>query len=443
MPPPSSGTNLALGKAVTRSSDCSCGRATAALDGDPATFWQPLSGDRTDNRNVWLRVDLAVPSAVEYAVLKFRTGTADLVEFQIRTSDDDTTWQTAYSKHQDTGPINAGETATFPRVTARYVRIDFTLGTGAANFQLNELELYAAAPPPVLASVRLEDTASRVYAAGETVPLVVGATLGIVAKGTMSNGGAADLSGAGITFASSKPSIARIDQAGLIEALQAGVAKITAGVTLDDVTREVQLWVDVDNPALLVADVRLTHPAMTAQIGQPAVIVPGSEYPALHARAHADLTVSGTVVRQAGETVFVVPTHRPRERRRHCAARPGHRRREGLYEVRLQLARAGEPTAHDAFYFTVMDGSALPAGQSLVAHPDAAGKLTYVPDFKGNRIIDFSSSGYAGGGVRLPDVRRGSPSRLATETIPRASRPPSMPCHSCRKMPTASAGRCC
>ena len=52
------GDNLALNRTVTRSSDCSCGRAAAAVDGNTATFWQPLSADRTDDLNVWLLVDL-------------------------------------------------------------------------------------------------------------------------------------------------------------------------------------------------------------------------------------------------------------------------------------------------------------------------------------------------------------------------------------------------
>jgi F5/8 type C domain/Bacterial Ig-like domain (group 2) len=404
-------TNLALGKTVARSSDCSCGRATAAVDGNPATFWQPLSGDRTDDRNVWLRVDLGAPSALEYAVLKFRTGTADIVEFRIRTSDDDASWHTAYSKHRDSGTINAAETATFPSVTARYVRIDFTLGTGSPNFQLNEFEVYATAPPPVLASVRLEDTAGRIYEPAETVSLAIGATLRLVVKGTMSNGAPADLGHASIAFASTKPAIARIDAAGLIETVGAGVTKITASVTLDDVTREVALWIDVENPTLLIADLRLAHPTMTAQIGSPALVAPGSEYPVLHARAHVDVSLSGILVLQDGEPVFSFPPVALAAGEAAELRIPGTADRAGLYELRLTLRPAAAPAAYDAFSFTVLDPADVPPGQSLVAHLGTNARLRYVPDYKGNRIIDFSSSGYGGGGVRLPDVQ----ARVAVE----------------------------
>ena len=95
----------------------------------------------------------------------------------------------------------------------------------------------------------------------------------------MSNGADADLTGASIEFTSSRVAIARVDAAGLIEALQAGVAKVTAAVTLDGVTRAAHLWIDVADPRLLLADIWLTHPTMAMEIGRPAVIPPSGEFP--------------------------------------------------------------------------------------------------------------------------------------------------------------------
>jgi hypothetical protein len=404
------GVNLALNGPVNKSSDCSCGRATAAVDGNPATYWQPLSADRSD-RNVWLRVDLGGAASVEYAVLKFRTSTADIVQFEIRTSNDDVNWTTAYTKHRDTAPIVGDETATFQRVTARYVRVDFTLNTGGPNFQLTEFEVYGAPPPPVLTRVRFEDTTGRVFAAAETVPAVVGTEFGLVVKGTMSNGSEADLQGASITLTSSKPAVVRLDPDGHATALQAGVAKLTASVTLDVVTATVDLWVDVADPTLLVTDLWLTHPTMKLQIGHAAVISPGEEYPALHALPHVDFTLSGNVVRRnAGIVHSLEAMHltagTPVEIRF-----PGTADERGFYELHLRITRQGQPDAYDAFHFTVMDPAEVPAGQSVLAYIGARGALEYVPDYKGNRIIDFSSSGYGGGGVRLPDVQ----ARVAVE----------------------------
>lgn len=402
------GVNLALNRPVSQSSDCSCGRATAAVDGDPATYWQPLAADRSD-RNVWLRVDLGGPAGIEYAVLKFRTSTADVVQFEIRTSNDGTTWQPAYLKHRDTAPILSVETATFPHATARYVRIDFTLATGGPNFQLLEFEVYGTPPPPVLASVRLQDLSGRVYPPSETVPLVVGAGLTLVVKGTMSNGAEADLANATIVLTSAQPAVASFD-AGIVQALQAGVAKLTAAVTLDAITRDVHLFVDVVDPAALVADLSLTHPRMAIQIGQPAVIAPGDEYPVLHVRAHVDLWLLGRLVRYeegCGQDWPTVVWLWPRRLDAGQAAEirlSGIADRRGSYELRLGLVHEGK-LAFDAFSFTVMDSGDVHADQSLVAHVGVDGTLTYVPDYKGNRIVDFSNSGYGGGGQRLPDVQ--------------------------------------
>ena len=41
---------------------------------------------------------------------------------------------------------------------------------------------------------------------------------------------------------------------------------------------------------------------------------------------------------------------------------------------------------------------------SELVHPDAGGKLRYVPDARGDILLDFSNCGYAGGGVAIPDV---------------------------------------
>lgn len=411
VPIPGSPTNLALNKGTAKSSDCSCGRATAAVDGDSSTFWQPLSADRTDNRNVWLRVDLGGSAEIEHAVLKFRTSTADIVEYRISTSDDDATWATVYEKSRSTAPIASEEAPTFPRVAARYVRVDFALQTGTPNFQLNEFELYGAAPAPVLASLRFEDASGRTYAQGETLSLVVGASSALVVKGTMSNGAEADLEGATVTFASSKAAVARVDSTGLVEGRQAGVSKITATVTLDVISREAQLWIDVVDPRALIADLWLTHPTMTTEIGQPAIIVPGDEYPVLHVASHVDLTLTGALVRDDGSMIVSVPPVRVTPGTVVDIPLAGSAAHAGLHELRLQIGRDSEPTVYDAFFFTVLNPAEVPLDQSVIAHIGPGAKLTYVPDYKGNRVLDFSNSGYGGGGVALPTVQ----ARVAVE----------------------------
>jgi hypothetical protein len=48
--------------------------------------------------------------------------------------------------------------------------------------------------------------------------------------------------------------------------------------------------------------------------------------------------------------------------------------------------------------------SSLADGQSQWVYPDAGGKLAYRALPSGDRIMDFSSAGYGGGGVAIPDV---------------------------------------
>jgi hypothetical protein len=158
------GENLALAMSVTRSSDCSCGRAASAVDGNVATYWQPLAADRTDDSNVWLRVDLGATASIERAVLNFRAGLGDIIEFRIRTSNDELSWQTVYVKHRELGAIESVESADFDAVIARYVRLDVTLATGGSTLQLNELELHgtpATRPRSGSRSAAIEPTIAR------------------------------------------------------------------------------------------------------------------------------------------------------------------------------------------------------------------------------------------------------------------------------------------
>ncbi|HEX2861130.1 MAG TPA: hypothetical protein VHN79_05805, partial [Lacunisphaera sp.] len=49
-------------------------------------------------------------------------------------------------------------------------------------------------------------------------------------------------------------------------------------------------------------------------------------------------------------------------------------------------------------------GLVAATGPSATVQADASGSLTYTADAQGNRVIDFSFAGYAGGGEALPVV---------------------------------------
>lgn len=405
--------NLALGKSVTRSSDVSSGRAPNAVDGRLDTYWQPLMSDRQDDSNVWLRVDLGAPAEFDQAVLNFRTTTSTIDEYRIGASLDGTTWQAVYVRNRSTGSIPSVDVALFPAAVGRYVRVEFTLNDPVRNFQLNEFELYdtdATPPPVVLDSVHFEDVAGHVYTPLDTILLRQGTSANLVLKARLSNGEDADLSGATVVWESSKPAVASV-QAGVVTAEQQGVAKVIGTVTLDEVTKDTRVWVDVYDPAALVADLWLSHPAMSVEIGQPAILLPGAEYPVIHVLPYFDMTLEGQVVRQDGDTVLTVPATALVAGVEREIRLPGTAGAHGPYQIRLQLTEPGKPTRYDAFFFTVMDPAQVSDDQSRVAYVGADGGLIRVPDYRGNRVLDFSNAGYGGGGIRLPDVQ----ARVAVE----------------------------
>jgi hypothetical protein len=267
------------------------------------------------------------------------------------------------------------------------------------------------APPPVLLeSVHLEDGAGHIYTPLDTILRREGARATLVLKARLSNGEDADLSNAAIVWKSSRPVVASVET-GVVTAEQQGVAKVTGTVTLDDVTKHTSVWVDVYDPAAVVADVWLSHPAMSVQIGQPAFLSPGAEYPVIHILPYFEMTLEGHVLRQAGDTALTIPATALSAGIERQIVLPGAAGPPGPYKIRLQLTQPDQPTRYDALFFTVVDPAQIRDDQSRIAYVGADGGLIRVPDYRGNRVLDFSNAGYMGGGIRLPDVQ----ARVAVE----------------------------
>ncbi len=412
--------NLALGRSVTRSSDVSSGRAPNAVDGNVTTFWQPLMIDRSDDSMVWLGVDLGGVTPFNEIVLNFRTNVANVNGFRLLTSNDNVNWQPAYSKFRPAETFASIDRSSFSDVTARYLRVEIVLGNPTANFQLNELELYSSTPS--LARVFFTAADGRVLAPAETITLPVGASVPLTLRGRLSNGQEVTLENATVTMVSNRPTIASVTATNVdaaIAALRQGVALITAAASLDGVNRDVTLWIDSFDPAMVVADLTLAHASMEIAIGRPAVIPVGSAYPSLKAYAYLPLTLSGKVTRSAHTDAggvdcaaaldlptTVLSPGIPAE-----IALPGIADQPGLYRIIVSLERSGQPVVYDAFTFSVFDPAQMPSGQSRIVFPSPGGRLGYAPDFKGNRPLDFSNAGYGGGGVALPNVQ----ARVAVE----------------------------
>ncbi len=149
------------------------------------------------------------------------------------------------------------------------------------------------------------------------------------------------------------------------------------------------------------------HETMATRIGEPAIVSTSALMPALEVTVGEDGLLE-VAVRRDGETEL--------ERRLELLA--GEEARielasdgasEGWYKARLAFrSNGGAETIHDQLHFTVLDEDAFPDGQSRVVREGPDGTLRYAPDYRGNRIPDFSHAGYAGGGVPLPEAPVGA-----------------------------------
>ncbi len=154
----------------------------------------------------------------------------------------------------------------------------------------------------------------------------------------------------------------------------------------------------------------LQHPTMDIRIGYPAIITPGEVYPSVEVSVLEAGTLqvkiiseeTGAVVQEiapgileAGETTKISFPGIPAE---------------GRYSIRIDQFADRNLVFRDAYYFTVMDIGQLPSNHSVVVHPGKDGRLVYTPDYRGNRIPDFSRVGYRNG-MDIPNI----PVRLELE----------------------------
>ncbi len=153
----------------------------------------------------------------------------------------------------------------------------------------------------------------------------------------------------------------------------------------------------------------LVHEQMAIRIGTPAVIAPGGAYPDVVLHVRHPGSVEGDVVRlDNGEVVRTIPATPVQPGGPQTLALPGEVPGEGRYRIRLRGRTrdegAGPGEFHDALYFTVLDAGRLAEPHAVAAHPGPDGRLRYTPDYRGNRIPDFSHAGYRNGNEPIPDV---------------------------------------
>ncbi|MCC5925891.1 MAG: BNR repeat-containing protein [Bacteroidetes bacterium] len=168
---------------------------------------------------------------------------------------------------------------------------------------------------------------------------------------------------------------------------------------------------------------------MEQRIGYPAVIAPGEAFPSVEVTARSRGALFVSLMRyETGEVVYEAEPVLIRSGRSHTVSFPASLWEEDSdgaripdsatsenrasstiathtrYTVRIDLRNeASELLFRDAYAFTVLDTTRLPSNFSVIAHPGPDGRMRYTPDFRGNRLPDFSLVGYRNG-MDLPEV---------------------------------------
>ncbi|HEX3783748.1 MAG TPA: discoidin domain-containing protein [Pseudonocardiaceae bacterium] len=131
-PAGSLGTNIALGKPTTASSEESASfPASNATDGDITTRWSSGFSDPQ-----WLQVDLGQNYSITHATLTWEAAAASA--YQIQTSTDGTTWTTIYTN--DNSPQDIQDAALSG--SGRYIRVYATARASQYGDSLYEFAVY-------------------------------------------------------------------------------------------------------------------------------------------------------------------------------------------------------------------------------------------------------------------------------------------------------------
>ncbi|UQZ83036.1 Endo-1,4-beta-xylanase A precursor [Paenibacillus konkukensis] len=397
---PAQQINAVQGKPATASS----GNAAAAVDGTNAA-WIPSAADVGDDQASWLQTSLTDTYSFNRALLTF-VNPEKLSGYAIQASSDGTVWKDVYAK---TGTVAATESVIFPKTNGDFIRLKLSHLSEGAGVQ--EFEVYGSLLD-ILKTVQFYDGQQTYAQLNDTIYLNKGDTAQLKLKGTLTRGDEpADLSKATVTYTSKNTKVATIDGNAKITAVDEGVVLVYATAVLNEKTVYSSIWVEVANPNKdlkpLLADLELAHPSMTIDIGQPALLQIGDAYPSVTALPYVDAAISAELVLHDHETIQTlqsIPARQFQAGDSQSIPFAGAVSQYGQYEIRLTIDSAGNPSAYDTFYFTVLDPAMLKTDQSNIVYLGPDGRLVYVPDYKGNRVLDFSNVGYQGGGAALPDA---------------------------------------
>lgn len=263
---------------------------------------------------------------------------------------------------------------------------------------------------PDLKRIYFVDGEGKEFGVNAEIRLNKGDFMSLSLKGRLESDEEVDLRSVAKTFLTSTDGVS-IDSEGYLSAKQAGASLIYAEVKAGSASlRTNDLWAVVKDPNEIFKEkyvfyhVSVTHARMVAKIGQSAMIEPGDYYPNLSLHSNINGLVTGVLILDGSIVVCQIPASSLKKGDTTKLSLPGKASEQGRYELRLTIEREDAEPVYDSYYFTVWNEKDIPIGHSRAAFLSKNNKMIYVSDYKGNKIIDFSSAGYMGGGVKLPDI---------------------------------------
>ncbi len=162
---------------------------------------------------------------------------------------------------------------------------------------------------------------------------------------------------------------------------------------------------ETEYPEYDLAEIRPDCPGMYLKPGFPALVELGGPVPVWKLRAKADLSFEASLTGPSGAVIYTSGEKHVRAGEVFSLSTGVNCSEAGTYRMNFRIYGPDGKTVYETGCFT-----AVPAAASY--DPDNAcpavymedDRLVYLPDYRGNVIIDYSSAGYAGGGVAIPNV---------------------------------------
>ena len=156
-------------------------------------------------------------------------------------------------------------------------------------------------------------------------------------------------------------------------------------------------------------DILPVYPGMHLSPGVPALARVGTPWPSFYLEARVEVQLRACLV-QDGVTVGEASASLLPGKAQTLSFN-GEVSRPGCWEVRFEGTDAQGRRFFDKRFFTAVTGDTPADGEKYPALRLRDDRLVYAPDYKGNRVGDFSHAGYGGGGVPIPSV----PTRLVLQ----------------------------